>query len=388
MPPLRRPLACAWLLATILRVSAVEWRIPPLSGELTGDIASLQRADAPKLHWRMAARDLGDGRREITCALDGPEARVRVSATVDAAGSGTWRIDDSEIDLGKWYSEVVVWLFQRSAKFNIGGTLRVTGDGTLQAGEPSGRATLVLREGRFEAAERKSPVLFDGIALELTFEDVGTLRTAPAQLLTWRGGHYGPLTLGAGKMRFALAGDRVSVQDASLAVFAGELSLGAFAFSFARPEFEVPAKVRGFEMAMLLPYLPSMVADARGRLDGSMQLRWAANELSLGDGTLTLRPGEKAEVRFLPQPGFLAGSLPTALTKYYTGLADLEQGKVPLRADSLTVAFTPRGDAEGRTAVINLAGGPADPRLQAPVDLTFNVRGPLEWLVNFGMKLH
>jgi hypothetical protein len=51
------------------------------------------------------------------------------------------------------------------------------------------------------------------------------------------------------------------------------------------------------------------------------------------------------------------------------------------------MTFTPDGDAEGRTAVIHLEGGPADPRLRAPINLTFNVRGPLQELMNFGMKL-
>jgi hypothetical protein len=141
---------------------------------------------------------------------------------------------------------------------------------------------------------------------------------------------------------------------------------------------------------MLLPLLPPVVSEARGKLDGTMTLTRDAKGVQIGAGRLTLRPGEKAELRLMPVPGLLGGTLPPNVTKYYTGLADLEQGKVPLKADQLEITFTPEGDAEGRTATVHVAGGPVDPRLRAPVDLTVNVRGPLEWLVKLGTdsRLH
>jgi hypothetical protein len=57
---------------------------------------------------------------------------------------------------------------------------------------------------------------------------------------------------------------------------------------------------------------------------------------------------------------------------------------MPLRAESLEVTFTPTGDDAGRTAWVHVTGGPADPALRAPIDLTMNVRGPLQQLIQFG----
>jgi hypothetical protein len=59
-------------------------------------------------------------------------------------------------------------------------------------------------------------------------------------------------------------------------------------------------------------------------------------------------------------------------------------GQMPLRAEVLEVTFTPLGDAAGRTAWVHLAGGPVDPNLKAPIDLTVNVQGPLQSLIRFG----
>ena len=72
------------------------------------------------------------------------------------------------------------------------------------------------------------------------------------------------------------------------------------------------------------------------------------------------------------------------MRRHYPGLVQLEAGGVPLRARELEVLLTPAGDPEGRTARVRLKGGPADPALQAPVDLEVNVRGPLDSLVQFG----
>ena len=102
---------------------------------------------------------------------------------------------------------------------------------------------------------------------------------------------------------------------------------------------------------------------------------------------LSLRAGETAELRLAPTPGLLSASLPAAALKYYPGLGGIEMGTVPLKATLLEVAFTPQGDAEGRTAMVHLIGGPVDPTLTAPIDLNVNVRGPLETLIKFGSRL-
>jgi hypothetical protein len=140
----------------------------------------------------------------------------------------------------------------------------------------------------------------------------------------------------------------------------------------------------GVAVDQILFLLPPVLAEARGRLDGNMVLKRDAGGIQIGTGRLALREGETADIRLTPTPGLLSASLPAAILKYYPGLGKMETGGIPLRAEVLEVSVTPQGDAQGRTASIHVAGGPTDPSLKAPIDLTVNVRGPLESLVKFG----
>jgi hypothetical protein len=62
----------------------------------------------------------------------------------------------------------------------------------------------------------------------------------------------------------------------------------------------------------------------------------------------------------------------------------VEMGQASLLAERFEVRIDPDGDAEGRTATVNIVGGPVDKTLKAPLVLTINVRGPLAPLIKFG----
>jgi hypothetical protein len=385
MLPLRSQLLGFVLGMVPVAVSAADWVVPPISGELAGDFMPLNLPDAPKLHWQVTARGVEGSERELAVAIDGNGVRMRVAARVDAAANGTWRIDEATVELGAWLPPAIAMVAKRSTEFTLTGVVEVSGQGTWRDGKLGGRALLRLRNGRLDVPKRK--VTLEGLALEVAIDDLATGRTAPGQTFAWQSGKYDDVPIGAGHFAFSANGADVQVTAATIEVFAGQLELAGFKFSLKDAATKVNATVRGFDLALLQPFLPKIVSDSRGRLDGTMQIGWGPDGLQIGDGQLGLRAGEKAELRFMPQPGILAGSLPPQVTKYYTGLADLEQGKVPLRAEVLDIVLTPAGDAEGRTALVHVAGGPVDPRLKAPIDLTFNVRAPLEWFINFGSKL-
>jgi hypothetical protein len=174
------------------------------------------------------------------------------------------------------------------------------------------------------------------------------------------------------------------VNEAVIGLFGGELHLQAFTFSLTKGELAVDARVVGIDVGRLLPLLPPVLAEARGRLNGSLVIRRDATGVQLGEGRLALQPGQPAELRLEPTPGLLSQSLPATVLKYYPGLGQIETGEIPISANLLEVAFSPNGDAAGRTAYVHLAGGPVDPRLRAPIDLEVNVRGPLESLIKLG----
>jgi len=358
------------------------WRLPPLDGEFTGEFRPLTIPDAPSLSWKLVLRALPTGIRAVDLTLDGPGTRFHAELRLDASGNGTWRIGVADVDLTVWSASAAGLLGEEFAAATAQGRLEVDGEGTIRNGSLAGRARLVLRDGRIEDPVRN--LVLAGIALDLTLEDIAERRSAPRQLLTWTNGHYDAITFSRGYFDFTVSGEQIQVDESSLEVFGGEVVLAAFTFSTVQREAAVIARVIGIDVSHLLPLLPDVLASARGRVDGSVTLHRTKAGVQIGGGSLALRAGETADLRLAPTPGLLSSSLPETVLKYYPGLGKIETGEVPLRADLLEVAFTPGGDAQGRTAVVRIVGGPVDPNLRAPVDLNVNVRGPLESLIKFG----
>ncbi|MBL9201417.1 MAG: YdbH domain-containing protein [Opitutaceae bacterium] len=364
------------------------WRIPPLDGELEGDFKPGAAADGPVLHWKITARTPRPRARSIELALDGPGARVRLGATLDPAGEGTWELREAELDLGRWLPVVGALTGQSFAGVTLAGTLSASGAGPWRGGVAGGRAALTWRDGRVDDPAHK--LTLEGVRGTVVVEDIATRRTAPGQVFTWTGGRYDVVAIGGGRAVWALDGDRLNIAEVTLAVFGGEVALSAMRVVLGSVEAEMTARITGIDAALVLPLFPQVVTSAQGRLDGTLSLRRDAEGVHLGAGRLALPRGGTADVKLKPSPGLLTQSLPDAVRQYYPGLADLEAGRVPLRADVLEVTFDPAGDAEGRTARVRLAGGPVDPRMRAPIDLTVNIRGPLDTLVKFGTnsRLH
>ncbi len=140
----------------------------------------------------------------------------------------------------------------------------------------------------------------------------------------------------------------------------------------------------GVDVGKLLFLLPDIFTQASGRLDGYMDLTRDANGISVGAGYLGLREGVPALLQFVPRPGILSAALPPAINKLYPGILQMETAGIPLQADALEFRFEPNGDEMGRTAWVHVAGRPADPAFKGPIDLTMNIRGPLNEVFNAG----
>lgn len=379
-------IACALLLLAPCGLRAaptgLPWKIPPLDGELAGEFTVRATPEAPVLTWKISARTARPRERMIDLAIDGPGLRVRLAAVLDPAGEGTWELREAEVDVGRWLPSIAaLWPDFPLGPLVIGGHVKAQGAGGVSGGVPRGRLQLTLRDGRVDDAAHK--VQLEGIAGTIGVEELSPLRTAPAQRLTWTHGRYDVAEFGAGHVVLALDGDQLRIAELRLAAFGGELALSAMQVSLTRPEAEMTATISGIDAALVLPLFPQFATAARGRLDGSLSLRRDAEGIHVGAGRLALPAGAVADVLLKPSAGLLTSSLPESVRKHYPGLADLEAGRVPLRAEVLEIVIDPAGDAEGRTARVRLAGGPVDPRMRAPIDLTVNVRGPLESLFKF-----
>jgi hypothetical protein len=108
--------------------------LPPLAGELSGDFTPLQLAGAPTVHWTLTLRPEPGGIRVVQLTLDGPGTHLRGDARLDAAGYGSWRVTESEVDLKPWLGGQLA-----------AGSAAVVAEGTVQAGGVSGDFNLRVR---------------------------------------------------------------------------------------------------------------------------------------------------------------------------------------------------------------------------------------------------
>jgi hypothetical protein len=358
------------------------WVLPPLDGEVAGELTPLYFPGAPALQYRASIRAVTPRERTVAVALAGPGLSLRGSAVLDSQGEGTWAVEELTLDLGEWFGWVGPRLLPALAKATLQGQLTAKGAGTWRGGVLGGRATIEVRDGRYE--DPALGLTLEGIKVRLDVVDVGERRTAPGQVLEWSAGKADLVPLGPGRVEFALEGDTLKIGLIRVAVFGGELEVGPTEFSARRPAVDFSARMRGVELRQVLFLLPPVLVAAQGRLDGQIALRRDSAGLQIGIGRLTLRQGEKADLQFAPSPGLLTAQLPAQVKQYYPGLEKLETGGIPLRAERMEIELTPAGDEQGRTATVHIEGGPVDPALKSPVVLQINVRGPLESVVKFG----
>lgn len=359
-----------------------EWKLPPLNGELSGDFVPALLPDAPPVHWKLVFRAARPRVRSVEFAIDGPGLELRGSAELDPMGEGEWRLTGGKMALAQWMPFLLPVLSPDSVGMVLAGDLEATGSGTWRAGVLGGQATVSVRDGRVEDPAHK--LTLEGVTLDLELADLASRRAGPGQILTWRKGSYDVIALGTARIEFALEHDELRVNDSNIDVFGGELRVNSFVMSTRRREFSVAATMTGVAVEQILFLIPPVLAEAHGKLDGKLTLHWDSNGVQIGAGRLALREGDTAELRLSPAATSLSGNLPASVQKLYPGLVHMETGGVPLRAQLLDLILTPDGDSEGRTASVHIIGGPEDPSLRAPIDLTVNVRGPLESLVRFG----
>lgn len=385
--PRRRRLAGGLLLLAALAAAPAaaalqlpRFVLPPLEGEVAGRLDPGLFPGAPEIDWRATVHRAGE-RRRWDASLSAPGLRVRILAELDAKGDGDWSVEIAELDLGAWLPAVQPLLPADAAALTFAGGLQGSARGSLAGGRLSGLASARLREGRISHPPLKARL--EGVSVDLDRVDLGELRAPTGQLLTWTQARFDALETGAGRVEFGFTGSELRVARGTVALFGGEVSLSDAVLALDKPRLAVEAEARGLELNRIVALIPPVVASAAGRLDGRLSVRREDGGFQLGNGRLSLRAGESAEVRLSPSPGLLSSQLPELVRRHYPGLIQLEAGGVPLVARELEILLTPAGDREGRTARVRLKGGSSDPALQAPVDLEVNVRGPLDSLVQF-----
>jgi hypothetical protein len=147
------------------------------------------------------------------------------------------------------------------------------------------------------------------------------------------------------------------------------------------------------------------LAEARGRIDGVVQVKWRAEAgFQLGLGHLALRADEPTIVRLTAAPGILTGHVPQYIdllppwtgplarwirpeNPAYGNMRSIELGQTELKVKTLDVQLTPEGDERGRSATVRLVAQPTQTG-SAVKEVTFdvNVAGPIAAVVKLGLE--
>jgi len=138
--------------------------------------------------------------------------------------------------------------------------------------------------------------------------------------------------------------------------------------------------------------VPAGLSDARGRIDGQLNLRWnEADGLQLGRGWLKLNESEAAHVTLAPQPGLITSQLqwwnPARLWRpAFSTLSRIEMGKAALSVSVMSAQIYPEGDDEHRTARVRISAASSGDGMRVPLEIDVGVAGVLQQLLKLSMN--
>ena len=382
-------------------------QMPPISGEFAGDLLPLL-SGMPKLHWRLAAEAPRDGVRAGTAAVNGPGLQLDLSVRLGAnSADGTWRIETGRVEPGPWLAALAPQLAPTLVGAEVTGTILLTGEGILRGGQPSGRIKLEWRDGAVRQTAQK--LALEGVSFSGEFDFDGATQT-------WGSASPGVLTVGTistGRFgaRNLLVHVRLdqrllaAIEVARVEIAGGEIEAAPFVAPLSPPAVNAKLQLRRIGLADVVALVPAGVSEARGRVDGELQLGWSkALGLQVGTGRLDLRPDEPMVLRLIAAPGLLSANMPERfeflpswlgpLAKWASplnpGFADLvaiELGRTALAVDSLEVRLTPEGDRLGRSARVLVNARPEIAGTSVgPVTFEVGVKGPLAYVLRIGAK--
>jgi len=381
---------------------------PSIEGVVTGELKLFAQNPGFTLPWKCTFNPATDGGQAFTFAIDGAGAQLRATGQMDlVTGEGLWKIEEAQIDAAAWFAVFATRLSPALAGVVAEGTLSVTGAGTVRQGQAVGKIKIVWRDGALRQAEQG--LALEGISFQGEFEiDSATLRlvsVSPFELkvgtvTTARFGARNALVNGLLNESWVLA-----VVGAQVEIAGGQVTVDPCEVPLSPPVVDANLRISRVGLQDIVLLVPTAgLADARGRIDGVVRVKW--NEtlgVQLGVGSLTVRGDEPAIVRMTPSPGLLTGRLPEyfdllptwagplarwtrQVNPAFGNMKSIELGDADLQVKTLEVQLTPDGDERGRSAVVRLVAQPAQPGSAVKeVSFDVNVAGPLNAVLKLGI---
>ncbi len=379
--------------------AAAEAACPPtISGEFAGELKLDHREPGLVLPWRLVLAAMSDGLQSYEGVIEAAGTQLHVAGRLSmAGGEGDWCLKDGALDAGVWLA-----LLGAGTAFegmSAQGVIRLEGDGAVHRRGIAGRVRCSWHDGvlvhpaegwKLEGISFSGEFAIDGVSRRVSSTEPFELRIA--RITHPRFGARNLVLKGLLTPQPSL-----QVVSAQLEIAGGELFVDPADVPLVPPSLDLNLRFQRVGLQDVVQLVPSAgLADARGRIDGRVRVRWD-NELGLryGVGQLGLCHDEPAVVRLSPSIGLLTGRLdPYIDLSVYVGkllgrlfrpenpafkdLQQVELGQSELQVSSLQVNLTPEGDDQGRSATVRFVAQPVEKGSTVrQVTFDVNVVGPL-----------
>lgn len=330
-----------------------------------------------------AARPDGAGRWRGEAKATAPGLELAVEATYGLdEQKADFRTTMLRLDLQSWQAWLEHWAPLPGGPWELSGTLTGSAEGHYAADDFSARGEFHLRDARI--ANTGLGFVAEGVEADIGSADLGLAQATDiavrAQTVT-----SGKLVVADIAARIAHAESaRLEIASISARALGGALHVEPFVY---RPEdavVDVVVRAEGIRAEEVMALTQDLPARASGPLSGRLPLRYEDGSLRLGTGWLGLESGSSLEIQFQTEGLLTAGTSPKSPN--YAVLKQVEDGLLKLKVTELRLDVRPPDSPANRTARLHLVGAPVDPQIKAPVTLDLNVNGPIESLLNLGLK--
>lgn len=400
----RRMLLC--FCAGVVSSSGGTFPFPGITGNFSGDLA-LFGPSSPALHCTFTDLESNPETHRFRVLAEGPNAHIEAEAEAKTGTDevGAWRIQKLEIAADPWFRILTQRFLTDVSSLEVSGKLTAVGEGAWANGLPHGKATLNLSAQTIAKPGEKGWRL-SGVAGQLAFSQLPQLTSEPDQRWVIAEMSFGQQTLSNAVVEFTMdSAKRFHVRNARVEILGGVASCESVELDFERGEVEAQVRLEGVELAKLQPLLSNAIAEAQGRMDGTVAVRWtAAGGLEIGNGSLRMRQSVPASIRLAPAPGLLSSHVPAevpllpqwrwlgALARWarvkvaaHDTIKAVELGQEPLIVESIETTLRPY-ETKGPTARVAVVAHPRNTDAVEKVRLNLNVSGPLLDVVKLGMS--
>lgn len=332
---------------------------------------------------KFAAQPAGNDAWSATLEATGPGLVFNAEARYGLGDQSlTFRTTALTVELKPWQDVIQQLVVLPQGPWTMEGRLtgNVSGSYVEKKSEATGR--MVLSQGQLKNAA--GTLAAEGIEADIEFTDLVHRQSNPGTLRI-REMRAGKIVANDLEAELALLNaEEMAIHRLTLKILGGSMAAEPFKLKLGQRELEAVVLADNLDVEKIMALSADVPAKGSGRVDGRLPIRLDEHGLRLGTGWLQLRKGVYAEVQLNAEGLITSGMSPKSTS--YAVMKRVESGLLRLKLGALRLDVRPPDAQRGQSARLHLEGEPVDPSVKAPVILDVNVNGPLEQLLNFGLK--